>query len=303
MDTATVERRAAVEFRFDGRTLTGPAVRYGDVATGPKGPERFERRAFVSGVESATLNLQHDRERVLAEQPDALALTDTALALDLRASLRPDGAESMLIRRGALRGLSVGFIALDEQRQDGLRVITRAHLDHVALVDRPAYPGSTVELRQAFDRAWLDARIPVTQQLRCVCQGPTCDSVVFQPGAFDVLGDTGDVLAVGGGGFGNVLGSLKRGTVITETTKAGLRVGLTDQGTETARRVVESARVAPMYVRPILDLDASEYVQEGRVRTFSRAAVRAFLIKPTPNDQGHIPARIQGVEQRRRLWL
>ena len=36
MDTATVERRAAVEFRFDGRTLTGPAVRYGDVATGPK---------------------------------------------------------------------------------------------------------------------------------------------------------------------------------------------------------------------------------------------------------------------------
>ena len=92
MGTATLERRAAVEFRFDGRTLTGPAVEYGAVAVGDKGPERFEPRAFVSGLDTAALNLQHDRERVLAEQPEALTLTDTALALDLRASLRPDSA-------------------------------------------------------------------------------------------------------------------------------------------------------------------------------------------------------------------
>ena len=69
MDTATVERRAAVEARFDGRHLIGPAVTYGDIATGPKGPERFEPRAFVSGLPTAALNLQHDPERVLAEQP------------------------------------------------------------------------------------------------------------------------------------------------------------------------------------------------------------------------------------------
>ena len=298
-----IERRAGpVEVRYDGRYLTGPAVTYGEVATGPKGPERFEVRSFVSGLDTAALILQHDKASIIAEQPDGLAYTDGPLALDLRALLRPGGAEARLVQRGTLRGLSVGFIALQEHRDDGGRVITRAHLDHTSLVDRPAYAGSTVELRQNA-AWWFEAGIPYDKAMQCRCQGPTCDRVQFDPGAFADLGSGGDVLAVGGGGFSNVLGSLKRGTLQVRDTATRLLVGLTEQNTETARRVTESARVAPIYARPILDLEASEYVQEGTLRRFSRASVRAMLIKPTDADEGHIQASIQGVETRRRIWL
>ena len=115
----------------------------------------------------------------------------------------------------------------------------------------------------------------------------------------------GEILAVGGGGFGNILGSRKRGTLLLEATRRGLMVGLTKRDTATARAVAEAATVAPIYARPILDMDESEWEDQGRTRVFTKAAVRAILVKPTDADKGHIPATIEGVaaEPRRRLWL
>ena len=331
MDTATVERRAAVEFRFDGRTLTGPAVTYGDIAQGPKGPERFEPRAFVSGLDTAMLNLQHDRQRVIAAQPDALAFTDSPLALDLRASLRSDGAEAQLVRRGALGGLSVGFVALREHRDAGTRVIARAHLDHVALVDRPAYPGSTVELRQ-LDAAAILGVIPEGVDMQCTCQGPECGAVRFEPGAFDRIGVDHDVLAIAGRAS-EVIGSLRRGTMrIARATDQALRLVGAAQArvtrgvevvieraiTGAAAAVIANATGAPFYVRPIIRNAVSDFYDEGGVRVYRSADVRAMLIKPTVNDRGQIPAVIRGVRtgpippayiatapepERRRVWL
>ena len=50
--------------------------------------------------------------------------------------------------------------------------------------------------------------------LQCKCQGEDCDDVVFDDGAFDGLGDDGDILAVGGD-FLRVLGSQKRETLLS----------------------------------------------------------------------------------------
>ena len=303
--TTSVERSAPVEFRMSRGMLTGTVIPYNRRAKDR--PEIFESEAFVSGVDGAALVLQHDRDRVIAAQPEALTFTDTPLSLSLRALLPPDGAEARLVRRQALRGLSVGFRSIEERQENGLRVITRAHLDHVALVDSGSYPTTEVEIRQAFDDVgtWLKAMIPtgIGRPMACRCQGPDCDSVQFESGSLD-LGE-GDTLAVGGGGYANVLGSRKRGTLITEITEKGMRVGLTARDTETARRVIENAKVAPIFVRPLLDLDQSEYVDEDRVRTFSRASVRAFLIKPTDAAEGHRPAEIDGApppEPRARRW-
>ena len=58
----------AVELRQDGRTLTGRAVTYGDVARLPWGVvEIIEARAFgrVDAID-ILLNVQHDRKRMIA---------------------------------------------------------------------------------------------------------------------------------------------------------------------------------------------------------------------------------------------
>ena len=264
--TSPIEQRAAVELRFDGSQLTGTVMAYGDVARGPKGPERFE--PYPWEATDAPLVLQHDRERVIVDRPDYI---ESRSLLELRADLRPDSAEAELVRRRTLRGLSVGFVALEERMVAGVRVVSKAFLDHVGLVDRPAFSRSLVEVRQEFERAWLTGEVRYDAPLQCTCQGGGCDSVEFSPGAFDDLGEgRRDLLAVGGQGFASVLGSLRRGSLITEVTDQGLRVGLTNPATEAARQVVEAGRLADIYVRPVIDVDASDFTDEGTVRRFTR---------------------------------
>ena len=146
------EFRAFV-FRQDGRRLQGTAIRYGDVARTPLGPERFERGAFgdVQAVD-AILNIQHDRRKPLVRTDGGgLTLTDSATALTIRAEL-PNTQESNdaleLVRMRVLRGLSIEFEALRERVENGIRVISRAALIGIGLVDRPAYRDSLVEIRQ-----------------------------------------------------------------------------------------------------------------------------------------------------------
>ena len=139
-------------------------------------------------------------------------------------------------------------------------------------MDQGSYQ-STVELRAKLKDAWFTATIPTRSEMSCKCQGPDCDRVTFEPGSFD-LGES--TLAVGGGGFSNVLGSLNRKTLIAQETDRGLEVGLTDAETITAQRIISDAAVADMYARPI-------------------------LVKPTDVTEGHSPAVIE--PRRRRLWL
>lgn len=298
MAAATAERSAAVEFRVSGRTLTGEAIRYGERALDR--PERFTAGAFATREEPLALDIQHDRQTVVATTADRLRVTDTPEALRVEAELLPGSAAQRLVERRALRGLSVAFEALEEHRAGGVRVIDRAHLVGIGLVDQGSY-ATTVELR-ALEDAWLRAEIPTASRMACECAGPVCDSVLFEPDSFE-LGDGSDVLAFGGGGAQNILGSLRRGTLLVNQTRKGLTVGLTERGTDTARRIAEDARAAPMYVRPILDLDQSDFVEDEGLRTFSRASVRAFVVKPTSASDGHRPAVIDGMEARRRRWL
>ena len=270
-------------------------------------PERFAAGAFDSVADPLNLTLQHDRERqpVATTADGTLEVRDTETSLQLSARLRPLSAEHRLVSRGTLGGLSVEFVALEERQTDGMRIITRAHLDGIGLVDSGSYL-STVELRaRGMGGAWFRARIPTKRRMQCECVGPDSE-VEFDLDSFDF---DRDILGVGGGGFDNVLGSTKRGTLLLEPTKKGLEIGLTNAETETAKKVISSGRVADIYARPILDLEASEFTEAGGVRHFTRAYVRAVLIKPTTSNRGHIAAKITDpatgleVRQRRRIWL
>ena len=297
-----MERTGPVrELRLEGRTLRGVALRYGEQATDR--PEMFEAGAFQPlGV--VKLNLQHDPFREIASTDGgSLRLEDTDRELRIEADLRRDSAELSLVRRRVLRGLSVEFRSRRERSDSGIRVLESASLPAIGLVDMGSYR-SEIEVRAAMKSAWLRAEIAFGESMDCQCQGPDCTEVEFEAGAFTDLIDRRDVLAVGGGGFANVLGSTRRGTLIVDQTDTGLQVGLTNADTETAKQIQAAAAVADIYVRPLIDIEASDYTDEGNTRTFTNAVTRALLVKPTPNSEGHQPAKIQGVEgRRRRIWL
>ena len=178
---AALERSAPLEIRAAGRTLTGEAIRYGERATDR--PERFQPGAFAP-IGDVALNLQHDRGIVLATTADRLTVTDTEAALEVRADLRP-GAALSLLERGALRGLSVEFRSLAERTEGGVRVIDRAHLEAIGLVDRPSYSGR-LEVRQLG--LTLSANIPTGTRLACECAGGASAVTKFAefiPGAIE----------------------------------------------------------------------------------------------------------------------
>lgn len=138
------ERRyAAFRASEDGRTLAGVALAYGDVSADFR--ERFLPGAF-GALPAVALNLQHDPALVLAPA-GALELADSERALEVRATLPAASAAVQLVKRGALTGFSIEFHARAERRDGDVRVIERAELTGLALVDRPAYGASTAEVR------------------------------------------------------------------------------------------------------------------------------------------------------------
>ena len=136
------------ELRAEGTGLSGILMAYGDTATLPWGRERFEVGAFE--YSDVILNAHHDRAQPLARTGAGLELHDGPDALRMTATL-PDTALARdtltLVRSGVLRGLSVEFQALEERQDGGLRIIERASLSGLGIVDRPAYADSVVQAR------------------------------------------------------------------------------------------------------------------------------------------------------------
>ena len=151
--THAIERRFST-IEVEGRCLSGVGIRYGEVARMPFGKERFLPGAFgdVSGLD-VRLNVQHNRDRVIARTPATLQLIDGPDALRVLATL-PETREASdaltNVRAGVLRGLSLEFRAGDAPFIDGVRTVRRAGLLAFGLVDTPAYDGSIVEAR-AFE--------------------------------------------------------------------------------------------------------------------------------------------------------
>ena len=148
-----MERRYC-ELRADaeGRAIEGVAVRYGDRARLPWGEERIEAGAFgdVAKVD-ATLTVQHDRGRpIAATQGGGLELRDGADALAFRATL-PEGAAFddvlALVKARVLRGASVEMVVSSDRMDGDLRVVRRASLRGLSVVDRPAYSQSEIAAR------------------------------------------------------------------------------------------------------------------------------------------------------------
>ena len=152
---------------LDGRVLTGPAVVYGDEARiGGRFRERVEAGAYEINP-NATLTIQHLREAVVARTGAGLTLTDSpagvAMVADLPVSPRADQLLAD-VRNGLMRGLSVEQHVLRDRYDGSLRVIEKAILVRLSVVDIGAYPQSVVEAREAL----LEAQEPPKRRRRVV---------------------------------------------------------------------------------------------------------------------------------------
>ena len=182
------EVRAGAEFRVAGRTLTGRVMTFGDIS--PEHSERFLPGAF-GPAPSAPLNLQHDRNMVVLGAGD-YELSDTDRALEIRAELPAGSAALALVRRGALNGYSVEFHSRTERRESGVRVIERAALAGIGLVDQPSYPNSLAEVRRGGGGGRgsrggrlgsFRGRIPKGKRVECRCSPGDCTEALFKDGA------------------------------------------------------------------------------------------------------------------------
>ncbi len=167
----TVETRflsGALEIRGTGdgkSTLVGTAMRYGSkAAIGGAFSEEFRAGSLVPAEGGVLLNAHHDRSRPLARSPHTMRLMDDGDAMRIEAEL-PDTADARdvaaLVRAKVLRGLSVEFNATEEMWEGEHRIVTRASLSAVAVVDRPAYADSEIEARWRAERRVQVRRWPL----------------------------------------------------------------------------------------------------------------------------------------------
>ena len=314
------EHRAGCEFRVAGRTLSGVAMRYGDVS--PDFRERFVPGAFGE-VRTVDVNLQHDSALVAVR---GAVLTDSPRELRVRADLPEGSAALALVKRGALNGFSIEFHARAERREAGVRVVERADLTGLALVDRGAYPGATAEVRARSGRR-LRSKVPYDASLlacECIAQSRAglrrrrasqwFDSAKMAGELMaDALGEAErqrDILAVAGN-FRRPLGSVSRGTVRAVSTDDGLDVEIDLPAGAVGDEIIAANEAAGVIVRPLIDYDRSEFTDGPDGRTVTKPHLRAFIVGATDTKEGWDDAVIDygdpesraAPERRRRLWL
>ena len=313
------EHRAGLEFRVAGRTLSGLAMRYGDISSDFN--ERFEPGAFGTVPATIQVNLQHDSAIVVAERA---VLADSPRELRVRADLPEGSAALKLVRRRALNGFSVEFRARSERREAGIRVVERAELTGLALVDSGAYPGSTAEVRARRGRT-LRQRIPAGVNLGCRCSGVTCKFAritgeAMQEAFTKAWDEAVEVLAVRSN-YGAPLASKSAGTLRARVDDEGAEVEVdlpTGPDGDAVLRAIEDT--GAVLARPYLDAALSEGVEEaaaaegaGNVMVYSRMRVRSIVIGATDEREGWpLPELVPtpGMEReraapkpRRRRWL
>ena len=127
----------------------GTVVRYDDEAQVHGLSERFVPGSIK--FDDVILNLMHDRSQPVARTgTEFMSISDAPEALTLKVKYPPTDygrRAKELITAGVLRGLSAEFRVAKDTMAGQKRTIQEATLYGVGIVDRPAYPESTLQVR------------------------------------------------------------------------------------------------------------------------------------------------------------
>ena len=349
MDPATETRFR--ELRAHGRRLTGTVMRYGDVATiAGVGAERFSAFAFDEYLRhgrGTRLNVMHEPDLIVAStRRGDLTLHDGPGELRMVAELPAgDAYDSVLalVGDGLTNGLSVEFHAIEERRTLDTRVIRRAALPALGIVDAPAYPGSGVEVRARGrglsgefrynrDRVVRDRgtrrktrvssgafswQMEEWAKLQEELQESIAEAI--ESGAADAIRDRArEVQLLAGRSYDAPLASLRRGTLTIEDTPDALRFEVDRLPDTTYARDLGAAMDARsadygvdlLYSIPPADVvpDAVEIVTEPgtgvEVEVVNRAVLQAIaIVSRAPRGNGGLVERRRAVIPARRSRL
>ena len=314
------------EISSEGRTLEGDAIVYGDVATFPWGRERIQSGAF-GDVGDVILNRQHQRTTPIARTGGGgLTITDSPQALSIRADL-PAGVAAAdetlaLVRSKVLRGLSVEFFSRLDHIEGDMRVIQKADLVGISVVDSGSYPASLVSARAAAMQTrarsgrTLRSKIPANVNLACQCSGAACKFARFAQSAIDemldtafakVEGEIGKETIAAWGNFENPLASVSRRT-LRRSGKYGIDIDVPDSLAGDA--LLSAQEDAGIIVRPFLDAAESVSTIDGDVAVYSVARARAFIVSSSDQRSGwptpqliETPEAVREAPRKRRVWL
>lgn len=302
-----------VQFRADGRRLSGVALPYG--VESPSWREVFLPKS-VELADSVSLNLRHNQLQSVAHYPGGgLSFDDRADALHMSAEVFPIPAGDVAlrdVRSGRLTGLSIEFLPLKVSRTAaGVKVVERARLVGLGLVSDPAYPLTAVEARRR--RRYGSGRVLPNAIRACSCVGPDCDRVDYAPGAFDKvikLTHSGERNVTAYAGKDRVLASTAAGSLTLATAAdGGLEIELAAEvaGTPAGRDLAAAAPATMPVVRPLAldDGELTEYQDRDGVRHYSSVDFAAILINPAPAPDGWQPVELENPprRRRRRSWL
>jgi Escherichia/Staphylococcus phage prohead protease len=133
----------------DRHYIEGIAVPWGRRTDRVAVPECFDRGAFsdlvTSGAKVKLTDYNHSRERVPVGYSTAVEDRADGLWMRFRLNRTPEGESAHAnTLDGVYGGLSIGFIARTDEMRGGVRHVKSARLDHVSLVEVPAYEDAVI---------------------------------------------------------------------------------------------------------------------------------------------------------------
>ena len=300
-------RFVPLEYRAAAGIVEGVVVDYGDAAKipGPGGMvmlERIKPGAFGS-IGDVVANLQHDRQKPLARTGGGgLELSDSAEALRANIDLpdTSDGRDArVLLARGVLRGLSVEMLVDAEEFKGPERIISRAQLKGLAVVDRPAYRMSTAALKrwsEIEDRAAFNGTYTMDQP-ETISDAPGRGTVrkrKYRPGAFDasIQDPAQEIGLLTSRNPNDAVASKRSGTLAIDRDGDSLIV--------TASSVAETVAWADLVARrdaglalalqPVIKADSGDYKDipedpsdgSALIRTYTAAKLLGFMVTARP---------------------
>ena len=251
-----------------------------------------------------------------------LELIDTREALNIRATLpiTQDANDTIaLILGGVLRGLSLEFSAVAERMEGETRIVERAELRGLAVVDRPAYSDSLVQAQAELRRGGrgIGGSFHYNRNRVTSSSGRKRKQRV-EPGAFRFALEDPDreISLLLGRNYDQPLASKLSGTLELEDTREALRFNVAElPDTSYVRDYRELVRsgavgfgVAALFQLPPLDVvpNAVKIVPdtenpEVEVEVVSEAVLTALAVV-TRQPRGN-PGAVEPRQKRRQIWL